>query len=73
MLIKDFIRQLNAYKKKEPEASVYLFGDLSDDVESVSKIALAYAEQSSLTNKTLSAENIYKTKNTGLVPVIVIG
>ena len=73
MLVKDLLRELTKIKKKYPESKTYIFGDGSNDLESITQVVQCYAPLDLVQNDTVTSDDCIKQLEEGYVPVIVIG
>ena len=74
MISKDFIRILNKYNKKFPEASVYFLTDLTEtNFIGISKTGVVYAPVEHETHHKINPEDCLKESSEGYVPIIILG
>ena len=74
MISKDFIRIINKYNKKHPEAIVHYLTDLNEiGFLSVGKVVLAYAPEQQIKDNSINTDDCVKDPQEGFSPIIVIG
>lgn len=74
MKSKDFIRILNKYNKKYPEANVYYLTDLSEtNLIEVGKTGVVFAPETQVQQNIINPEDCVKESLEGYTPIIILG
>lgn len=74
MKSKDFIRILNKYNKKHPEANVYFLTDLTEsNLVSIEKTGLVFAPETQVNENNINPEDCIKEFSEDYVPIIILG
>ena len=74
MKSKDFIRILNKYNKKYPEAIVHFLTDPSESgFMPIGKVVLAYAPEQQIKNNSINTNDCVLEPTSGFEPIIVLG
>ena len=74
MKSKDFIRILNKYNKKYPEANIYYLTDLSEsNLIEVRKTGLVFAPEAQVNQNNINPEDCIKEQSEGYLPIIILG
>ena len=74
MISKDFIKILNKYNKKFPEAFVYFLTDLTEtNFIGISKTGVVYAPVEQVNQNKINPEDCLKESSEGYVPIIILG